>query len=310
MFRDELRRSSPRRFRRRSASGSAWRGRADARGPGVPQRILNARGLAVPTGRSSGVATTGRRRSATSGSTRCSSRRVPEPLAFNAEHGRPGHRGIRVAGAEGALPARRPRTSTSGGARASPSPRPGPTWRRCKTRAVRDGDDYVVNGQKIWTTLAQYADWIFCLVRTDPNAPKKQAGISFLLIDMKTPGVTVRPIKLIDGGHEVNEVFFEDVRVPAENLVGEENIGLDLRQVPARQRAHRHRRRRTHQGAPRARRRNAPRRSRRRRHAARRPAVRGPDRGDSRTRSSRSNSPSCGWSPVRPTASRTRRRRC
>ncbi|WP_305093259.1 acyl-CoA dehydrogenase family protein [Prescottella sp. R16] len=94
-----------------------------------------------------------------------------------------------------------------------------------KTRAVRDGDSYIVNGQKIWTTLAQHADWIFCLVRTDPNAPKRQAGISFLLIDMKTPGVTVRPIKLIDGGHEVNEVFFEDVRVPAENLVGEENAG-------------------------------------------------------------------------------------
>ena len=94
-----------------------------------------------------------------------------------------------------------------------------------KTRAVRDGGDYIVNGQKTWTTLAQHADWIFALVRTDPNAPKRQAGISFLLIDMKTPGVTVRPIKLIDGGYEVNEVFFEDVRVPAENLVGEENAG-------------------------------------------------------------------------------------
>ncbi|WP_182359913.1 acyl-CoA dehydrogenase family protein [Tomitella gaofuii] len=94
-----------------------------------------------------------------------------------------------------------------------------------KTRAVRDGDSYIVNGQKTWTTLGQHADWIFCLVRTDPDAPKKQAGISFLLIDMKTPGITVRPIKLIDGGHEVNEIFFEDVRVPAENLVGEENAG-------------------------------------------------------------------------------------
>ena len=81
------------------------------------------------------------------------------------------------------------------------------------TRAVRDGDEYVVNGQKTWTTLAQYADWIFCLVRTDPEA-KKQQGISFLLIDMKTPGVTVRPIHLIDGGYEVNEVFFDDVRDP------------------------------------------------------------------------------------------------
>lgn len=93
-----------------------------------------------------------------------------------------------------------------------------------KTRAVRDGDDYIVNGQKTWTTLAQHADWIFCLVRTNPDV-KKQAGISMLLIDMNTPGVTRRPIKLIDGGYEVNEVFFEDVRVPAENLVGEENTG-------------------------------------------------------------------------------------
>lgn len=95
-----------------------------------------------------------------------------------------------------------------------------------KTRAVRDGDHYVVNGQKTWTTLAQYADWIFCLVRTDPEA-KKQAGISFLLIDMKTPGVEVRPIQTIDGGVEVNEVFLTDVRVPVENLVGEENKGWD-----------------------------------------------------------------------------------
>ncbi len=93
-----------------------------------------------------------------------------------------------------------------------------------KTTAVRDGDSYVVNGQKTWTTLAQYADWIFCLVRTNPDV-KKQAGISFLLIDMKTPGLTVRPIQLIDGGREVNEVFFDNVVVPAENLVGEENAG-------------------------------------------------------------------------------------
>jgi alkylation response protein AidB-like acyl-CoA dehydrogenase len=95
-----------------------------------------------------------------------------------------------------------------------------------RTSAVRDGADYVVNGQKTWTTLGQYGDWIFCLVRTDPEA-KKQRGISFLLVDMTTPGVTVRPIELIDGGHEVNEVFFEDVRVPAENLVGELNRGWD-----------------------------------------------------------------------------------
>ncbi|WP_327141880.1 acyl-CoA dehydrogenase family protein [Nocardia sp. NBC_01327] len=93
-----------------------------------------------------------------------------------------------------------------------------------RTTAVRDGDSYIVNGQKIWTTLAQYADWIFCLVRTDPTV-KKQAGISMLLFDVKSPGVTVRPIKLIDGHHEVNEVFFENVRVPADQLVGEENMG-------------------------------------------------------------------------------------
>lgn len=93
-----------------------------------------------------------------------------------------------------------------------------------KTRAVRDGDHYVVNGQKTWTTLAQYADWIFCLVRTSTEG-KPQEGISFLLIDMKSPGIEVRPITTIDGGQEINEVFFSDVRVPAENLVGEENKG-------------------------------------------------------------------------------------
>ena len=93
-----------------------------------------------------------------------------------------------------------------------------------RTRAVRDGDHYVVNGQKTWTTLGQYANWIFCLVRTDPDA-KQQEGISFLLIDMDTPGIEVRPITLLDGTHEVNEVWFTDVRVPVENLVGEENQG-------------------------------------------------------------------------------------
>jgi hypothetical protein len=96
-----------------------------------------------------------------------------------------------------------------------------------RTSAVRDGDDWVVNGQKTWTTLGQHADWIFCLVRTDPTAEKKQRGISMLVFPMDTPGVTLRPIQLIDGGHEVNEVFFEDVRVPAENLIGEENRGWD-----------------------------------------------------------------------------------
>ena len=93
-----------------------------------------------------------------------------------------------------------------------------------RTRAEKRGDKYIVNGQKTWNTLGQYADWIFCLVRTDPEA-KAQRGISFLLIDMKSPGITVRPIVTLDGTHEVNEIWFEDVEVPAENLVGEENQG-------------------------------------------------------------------------------------
>ena len=93
-----------------------------------------------------------------------------------------------------------------------------------RTTAVRDGDHYVVNGQKTWTTLGHYANMIFCLVRTASDV-RKQEGISFLLIDMKTPGIEVRPIITLDGEHEVNEVFFTDVRVPAENLIGEENKG-------------------------------------------------------------------------------------
>ena len=95
-----------------------------------------------------------------------------------------------------------------------------------RTRAVRDADEYVVTGQKIWTTQAQYADWIFALVRTDPQA-KKQLGLSMLLIDLKSPGVTVRPILSIDGHHHLNEVFFDAVRVPVDNRVGEENKGWD-----------------------------------------------------------------------------------
>jgi len=93
-----------------------------------------------------------------------------------------------------------------------------------KTRAERVGNKFVVNGQKTWTTLGQYGEWIFCLVRTS-NEGKPQTGISFLLIDMKSPGVTVRPIIMLDGGHEVNEIFFDNVEVPAENLIGQENKG-------------------------------------------------------------------------------------
>ena len=93
-----------------------------------------------------------------------------------------------------------------------------------RTRAVREGDFYIVNGQKTWTTLAQFADWIFCLVRTDTTV-KQQEGISFLLIDMNTPGITVKPIIVLGGAREVNEVFFDNVKVPVENRIGEENKG-------------------------------------------------------------------------------------
>jgi alkylation response protein AidB-like acyl-CoA dehydrogenase len=97
-----------------------------------------------------------------------------------------------------------------------------------KTAARRDGDDYVVNGQKIWTSTAHEADWCFCLVRTNPQAAKKQEGISFVLIDMQTPGITVRPIISIDGSHHLNEVFFDDVRVPVSMRIYEENKGWDV----------------------------------------------------------------------------------
>ena len=96
-----------------------------------------------------------------------------------------------------------------------------------RTKAEKVDGHYIVNGHKIWTTLAQYADWMFCLVRTSSDG-KPQQGISFLLIDMKTPGIEVRPIITVDGGHEVNEVFLEDVKVPVENLVGEENMGWTI----------------------------------------------------------------------------------
>jgi alkylation response protein AidB-like acyl-CoA dehydrogenase len=93
-----------------------------------------------------------------------------------------------------------------------------------QTKAVLDGDDFVVNGQKIWTSLGQYADWCILLVRTDPNAPKHR-GISYLLVDMHSPGITVRPLKQITGNAEFNETFFDNVRVPKQNLIGESNDG-------------------------------------------------------------------------------------
>jgi len=136
---------------------------------------------------------------------------------------RAGHHGFRQRRSATAIPA-----EISSGAewwcQGYSEPGAGSDLASLKTRAVRDGDHYVVDGQKTWNTLGQYADWIFCLVRTDANA-KQQSGITFLLIDMKSPGITVRPIMLLDGGHEVNRVWFENVRVPVENRIGEENRG-------------------------------------------------------------------------------------
>jgi alkylation response protein AidB-like acyl-CoA dehydrogenase len=97
-----------------------------------------------------------------------------------------------------------------------------------KTSAKREGDHYIVNGQKIWTSTAHNADWCFVLVRTNPNAAKRQEGISFLLVDMKTPGIIVRPIISIDGSHHLNEVFFDNVKVPVDMRVYEENRGWDV----------------------------------------------------------------------------------
>ena len=119
-----------------------------------------------------------------------------------------------------------------------------------KTKAVRDGDDWVVNGQKTWTTLGQHADWIFALVPHRPRRPQEAAGHLDAGARWTPRGSTLRPIELIDGGFEVNEVFFENVRVPAESLIGEENQGWTHGQVPARQRACGRRPGRCHQAGP------------------------------------------------------------
>jgi pimeloyl-CoA dehydrogenase large subunit len=151
---------------------------------------------------------------------------VPQPLGFNVNMVGPV---IATFGAEAQKQRFLPATASLDiwWAQGFSEPGAGSDLASLKTTARLEGDHYIVNGQKTWTTLGQYADWIFCLVRTDPQARKKQEGISFLLIDMKTPGITLRPIITIDGGHEVNEVFFDDVRVPAENLVGQLNKGWD-----------------------------------------------------------------------------------
>ena len=221
------------------------------------------------------------------------------------QHGRPGDRELRLAGAEGAVPAadRQPRHLVVPGLLRARTP--APTSRRCSTKAVRDGDDYVVNGQKTWTTLGQYADWIFVLVRTDPERRTQAAGISFLLIDLKDAGVSRSGrSQLIDGGVEVNEVFFDDVRVPVDHLVGEENKGwsyakfllgnerVGVAPVGATKRA-----------LARAK------ETRRADAAARRPAGRGPDRRP-RERAARAGAHrAAGGRRTPPTASRTRRRR-
>ncbi|SDP34043.1 hypothetical protein SAMN05660199_03663 [Klenkia soli] len=151
---------------------------------------------------------------------------VPEPLAFNASMIGPV---IAAFGSQEQKERFLPKTANLDiwWCQGFSEPDAGSDLASLRTAAVRDGEDWVVNGQKTWTTLGQYADWIFCLCRTDPGAEKKQRGISLLVFPMDTPGVTLRPIELLDGGFEVNEVFFEDVRVPAENLIGEENRGWD-----------------------------------------------------------------------------------
>ncbi len=224
-FRDEIREfyatKIPAEIRDRHRRGIEDNVRDDVR---TTQRILNEHGLAVPNWPVAwgGKDWTPTQRHIWLDEMHLAS--VPEPLTFNA-----GMVGPVIAefGSEELKQRFLPATANLDiwWSQGFSEPEAGSDLASLRTTAVRDGDEYVVNGQKTWTTLGQFGEWIFCLVRTDPNAPKKQAGISFLLIDMTTPGLTVRPIKLIDGGYEVNEVFFENVRVPADQLVGQENQG-------------------------------------------------------------------------------------
>jgi alkylation response protein AidB-like acyl-CoA dehydrogenase len=188
------------------------------------QRLMNERGVAVPNWpvEWGGQDWTPLQRQIWSDELRLAC--VPEPLAFNASMVGPV---IARFGSQALKERFLPKTANLDiwWCQGFSEPEAGSDLASLRTTAVRDGDSYVVNGQKTWTTLGQYADWIFLLARTNPNAPKRQAGISFLLAEMSTPGITLRPIKLIDGGYEVNEVFFEDVRIPADQLVGEENDG-------------------------------------------------------------------------------------
>lgn len=188
------------------------------------QRILNAHGLAVPHWpvEWGGRAWTPLQRHLWS--EQMTLAHVPHPIVFNTAMVGPV---IATFGSEELKQRFLPPTASAEiwWSQGFSEPNAGSDLASLKTSAARDGDDYVVTGQKTWTTYAQHSDWIFCLVRTDPNAQQPQRGISFLLIDMRSPGVTVRPIRLIDGGYEVNEVYFDSVRVPAGQLVGEENKG-------------------------------------------------------------------------------------
>jgi alkylation response protein AidB-like acyl-CoA dehydrogenase len=223
-FREELRRIYT------TAVPDDLRGRAQAGALRYPddlvtsQRILNEHGLAVPNWPAEwgGKDWTPLQRQIWLDEMQLAG--VPEPLAFNAKMVGPV---IAQFGSQELKERFLPPTANLDiwWCQGFSEPEAGSDLASLRATAVRDGDVYVVNGQKTWTTLGQHADWIFLLARTDPNAPKKQAGISFLLAEMSTPGITLRPIKLIDGSYEVNEVFFEDVRIPADQLVGEENQG-------------------------------------------------------------------------------------
>ncbi|MBE9603330.1 acyl-CoA dehydrogenase family protein [Acetobacteraceae bacterium H6797] len=224
-FREELRRffrtEIPAEIRRKVSEGRHL-GKEDIL---TSQRILNARGLAVPNWpvEWGGQDWTPVQRYLYLEEMQLSA--VPPPLSFNTSMVGPV---IATFGSEAQKKRFLPATANLDiwWCQGFSEPGAGSDLAGLKTSARREGDAYIVNGQKTWTTLGQYADWIFCLVRTDPTA-KKQKGISFLLIDMNTPGITRRPIQTIDGGVEVNEIFFDEVRVPAENLVGEENKGWD-----------------------------------------------------------------------------------
>ncbi|ATY14943.1 acyl-CoA dehydrogenase [Amycolatopsis sp. AA4] len=222
-FRDGLREvflgAIPEEIRKRSALGLITRDDIV-----TSQRILNEHGLAVPhwpvewggrdwTPTQSHIYASELQRNA-----------VPQPLAFNASMVGPI---IAEFGSEEQKKKFLPATANLDiwWSQGFSEPEAGSDLAGLRTTAKRDGDHYVLNGQKTWTTLGQYGDWMFVLARTNPDAPRKQQGLSFLLLDLNTPGIERRPIKLVDGSAEVNEFFFDNVVIPAENLVGEENKG-------------------------------------------------------------------------------------